>query len=140
MFNEDGSNRSHVEVNYVGSQGIIQNRGYQAPPPQGNRFELMMQQILDGQNRCEQEVNENMADLNKKMNSVYNELNRKLDNLTCHVDSLDKQVSHIYYTSEAHVPCNEMKIKSEIKNAPFFVDIPGRSIYTTDRLIHMICL
>lgn len=75
-----------------------QSREYQAhcdmSSPQENKLELMMQQLLDSQNK-------RAHDIKEKMEHMYIELNGKIENLASRVDYLYMRVSQIAYFSKA---------------------------------------
>ena len=112
-------------VNYVGNQAPNGVREHQAPPPQEGTLELMMRDILDGQKKNAQEVNEKITALENKMDIMNNEFSYKLEDLTCRVDFLD---SRAYSTSEIKSPSTVKKIERKVEDASTSVTELDRSI------------
>ncbi|XP_010418610.1 PREDICTED: uncharacterized protein LOC104704179 [Camelina sativa] len=86
-------------------------QGYHAPSaaPQDNKLELMMQVLLDGHKKSSDEIN-------VKIDSMYNDLNRKFERLSSRVDSIDKRVSAISSRSKNKDSCNAITLHGGIED------------------------
>ncbi|XP_010475339.1 PREDICTED: uncharacterized protein LOC104754767 [Camelina sativa] len=86
-------------------------QGYHAPSaaPQDNKLELMMQALLEGHKKSS-------AEINVKIDSMYNDLNGKFERLTSRVDSIDKRVSAISSSSKNKESCNAITLHGGIED------------------------
>ncbi|XP_023634271.1 uncharacterized protein LOC111829410 [Capsella rubella] len=95
--NGNFSNKVFVPKPHVAGQSGFQQKpqfsnfkgGYQAPGNTSlgdNEMKQMMQQILEGQKK-------NAADINVKVDSMYNDLHGKFESLASHVKTLENQVT-----------------------------------------------
>ncbi|XP_010430984.1 PREDICTED: uncharacterized protein LOC104715262 [Camelina sativa] len=86
-------------------------QGYHAPSaaPQDNKLELMMQALLEGHKKSS-------AEINVKIDSMYNDLNGKFERLSSRVDSIDKRVSAISSSSKNKESCNAITLHSGIED------------------------
>ena len=118
----------------AGSQGQkfqpygFQNKGnYQGQfqPPAGtghassfgdNEMKLMMQQVLEDQKK-------NAADINVKVDSMYNDLNGKFATLSSHVKTLENQVSQIVSASMRPDGTHSGKVKPKGKEQCYAIMI-----------------
>ncbi|XP_010462812.1 PREDICTED: uncharacterized protein LOC104743423 [Camelina sativa] len=96
-------------------------QGYHAPSAvsQDNKLELMMQALLDGHKKSS-------ADINAKIDSMYNDLNRKFERLSSRVDSIDKRVSAISSSSKNKESCNVITLHGGIEDGLSCVVINSR--------------
>ncbi|XP_019093237.1 PREDICTED: uncharacterized protein LOC109129440 [Camelina sativa] len=85
----------------------FQNKGagYHTPSaaPQDNKLELMMQALLDGHKKSS-------AEINVKIDSMYIDLNGKFERLSSRVDSINKRVSAISFSSKNKESCNAITL------------------------------
>ncbi|XP_010431304.1 PREDICTED: uncharacterized protein LOC104715609 [Camelina sativa] len=86
-------------------------QGYHAPSaaPQDNKLELMMQALLEGHKKSS-------AEINVKIDSMYNDLNGKFERLSSRVDSIDKRVSAISSSSKNKESCNAITLHGGIED------------------------
>ncbi|XP_010474117.1 PREDICTED: uncharacterized protein LOC104753584 [Camelina sativa] len=86
-------------------------QGYHAPSaaPQDNKLELMMQALLEGHKKSS-------AEINVKIDSMYNDLTGKFERLSSRVDSIDKRVSAISSSSKNKESCNAITLHGGINS------------------------
>ncbi|XP_019090157.1 PREDICTED: uncharacterized protein LOC109128398 [Camelina sativa] len=86
-------------------------QGYHAPSaaPQDNKLELLMQALLEGHKKSS-------AEINVKIDSMYNDLNGKFERLSSRVDSIDKRVSAISSSSKNKESCNAITLYGGIED------------------------
>jgi len=126
--------QDQVYPTQAGSQGQkfqpygFQNKGnYQGQfqPPAGtghasssgdNEMKLMMQQVLEDQKK-------NAADINVKVDSMYNDLNGKFATLSSHVKTLENQVSQIVSASMRPAGAHSGKVKPKGKEQCYAIMI-----------------
>ena len=86
------STRVHISRNPTATTSTVAatthgNSSYQNVPPQTreNKIEVMIDHVLEGQQKL-------IVDVNGKIDDVYTELNTKFENLNTHVKKLERQV------------------------------------------------
>ncbi|WZZ50979.1 hypothetical protein YC2023_051086 [Brassica napus] len=85
-FNQSSQYQKPYYNNYSNNMSYG-NSSYQKPPPptQESKIEAMVDRILEGQQSM-------TVDFNGKIDSVYNNLNTKFENLSTHVKKIEMQV------------------------------------------------
>ncbi|VVA93763.1 unnamed protein product [Arabis nemorensis] len=79
------------------------NQQYPAPAPQvppGFDLKVVLQQIIDGQSKTQQEINKKVMELKQHVDGGYTDLQKKFETLNSQFKSLDNRIAQVASSSQ----------------------------------------